>query len=82
MSTKTTFRFEKYPGKEKDLTFKINLTLIELKQHTLMPPIRANARLSPRGSKLLKSQRLQSCPFWGKDVRRTGRGLSNNIFLS
>ena len=52
-----------------------DLTLIELKQHNLMPSFRANARLSPRGGKLLKSQRLQSCSSRGKDVRRTGRGL-------
>ena len=50
--------------------------LTQLKQQAYeMPPFRANARLSPKGGKCLNILQFPSFPLWGKDVRRTGRGL-------
>ena len=65
---------------EQDVYRVIDLKLIKVSY--LKPPFRANARLSPEGGKLLKKQIFFSCPFRGKDVRRTGRGLSYNIFIN
>ena len=43
-----------------------------------MPPFGANAPLSPGGGKNLYFKQLFSFPHRGKDVRRTGWGLTRN----
>ena len=55
--------------------------LIELKQHTLIPPFRANARLSPGGGKLLNSRQLQSCPLLGEGCPVDRKGAFKQYFL-